>query len=82
MASDISAAQMAAAKARLDQMYQQGHYRTQAGVARFFDGLELVEPGVVLDRASAEGSAGDRRSNLQHYWILSRKGPLWRLDQD
>jgi hypothetical protein len=48
MASDISAEQVAAAKARLDQMmYQQGYYRTQAGVARFFDGLELVEPGVV-----------------------------------
>jgi hypothetical protein len=48
MASDISATQVAAAKARLDQMmYQQGSYRTQAGVARFFDGLELAEPGVV-----------------------------------
>jgi hypothetical protein len=48
MASDISAAQVATAKARLDEMmYQQGHYRTQAEVARFFDGLELVEPGVV-----------------------------------
>ena len=48
MASDISAGQVAAAKARLDQMmYQQGAYRTQAEVARFFDGLELVQPGVV-----------------------------------
>jgi O-methyltransferase involved in polyketide biosynthesis len=48
MASDISAAQVATAKARLDEMmYQQGHYRTQAEVVRFFDGLELVEPGVV-----------------------------------
>jgi hypothetical protein len=48
MASDISAGQVAAAKARLDQMmYQQGSYRTQAEVARFFDGLELVQPGVV-----------------------------------
>jgi S-adenosyl methyltransferase len=48
MASDISAEQVAAAKARLDQMmYQQGHYRTQAEVARFFDGLELIQPGVV-----------------------------------
>jgi S-adenosyl methyltransferase len=48
MAADIAAAQVAEAKARLDQMmYQQGHYRTQAEVARFFEGLELVEPGVV-----------------------------------
>jgi len=48
MASDISAAQVAAAKARLDQMmYQQGYYRTHAEVGRFFGGLELVEPGVV-----------------------------------
>jgi O-methyltransferase involved in polyketide biosynthesis len=48
MASDISAAQVAAAKARLDQMmYQQGHYRAEAEVARFFDGLDLVDPGVV-----------------------------------
>jgi hypothetical protein len=48
MASDISAAQVAAAKARLNQMmHQQGSYRTQAEVARFFDGIELVEPGVV-----------------------------------
>jgi S-adenosyl methyltransferase len=48
MASDIAAAQVAAAKERLDRMmYQQGSYRTQAEVARFFDGLDLVEPGVV-----------------------------------
>jgi hypothetical protein len=48
MASDISAAQVAEAKARLDQMmYQQGYYRTQAEVVRFFDALDLVEPGVV-----------------------------------
>ncbi len=49
MASDIAATQVAAVKARLDQMmYQQGYYRTQAEVTRFFDGLELVQkPGVV-----------------------------------
>jgi O-methyltransferase involved in polyketide biosynthesis len=48
LASDISVAQVSEMKARLDRMmYQQGSYRTQAEVARFFDGLELVEPGVV-----------------------------------
>ena len=48
MASDISATQVAAVKARLDQMmYQQGYYRNQAEVTGFFDGLDLVEPGVV-----------------------------------
>jgi hypothetical protein len=47
-ASDIVPAQATEMVARLNRvMAQQGILRNQAQVARFFDGLELVEPGVV-----------------------------------
>ena len=36
----------------------------------------------VPDRVSAEGSAGDRRSNIQRYRILLQEWPLRRLDED
>ncbi len=47
-ASDIRAAEMAAMATRLNRlMAQQVTPRTRADVARFFDGLDLVEPGIV-----------------------------------
>jgi len=48
VASDIDAAEIAEATARLNQLSRQ-HFtlRTHSGVTRFFDGLELLEPGVV-----------------------------------
>ena len=75
MASDISAAQVAAAKARLNQMmYQQGHYRTQAEVARFFDGLDLVEPGVVPIQKWRPDSETEASSAAVLWGGIGRKG--------
>jgi S-adenosyl methyltransferase len=49
VASDVEPEKMAETRKRLDQlMYQKGSYRTHAQVTRFFDGLDLVDPGVVL----------------------------------
>jgi len=48
VASDIEAASMAEMGKRLNRLLsQKGTYRSHAEVLRFFDGLELVEPGVV-----------------------------------
>jgi trans-aconitate methyltransferase len=47
-ASDLQAAAMAGMATRLNQlMAQRVRPRSKAGVAAFFDGLELVEPGVI-----------------------------------
>jgi hypothetical protein len=49
VASDVEAERMAETRKRLDRlMYQKGSYRTHAQVTRFFDGLDMVDPGVVL----------------------------------
>jgi hypothetical protein len=47
-ASDIEAEKMAQMAERLNRMMaEKVSFRDRAGVARFFDGLELVEPGLV-----------------------------------
>jgi hypothetical protein len=49
-ATDIEPEMMAAMAARLDSMMPPGQrpaFRDQAAVARFFDGQDLIEPGVV-----------------------------------
>lgn len=47
-AADIAPEQMSAVKVRLNElMFQQLNTRTRAEVSRLFDGLELIEPGVV-----------------------------------
>ena len=47
-AADIEAERMAELRERLNQLsFQQYTVRDHADVARFFDGLDLVEPGVV-----------------------------------
>lgn len=49
VASDIEPEKVAETRRRLNRlMYQKGTYRSRAEVARFFDGLALIEPGVVL----------------------------------
>jgi S-adenosyl methyltransferase len=49
VASDIEPDKMAETRKRLNRlMHQKGSYRTHAQVTRFFDGLDLVDPGVVL----------------------------------
>jgi S-adenosyl methyltransferase len=48
VASDIDTRASVEGSKRLNPiMYQQQHHRNQAEVTRFFDGLELVEPGMV-----------------------------------
>jgi hypothetical protein len=48
VASDIDAEKIAEATSRLNQLsHQRFTLRDHAGVARFFDGLELLEPGLV-----------------------------------
>lgn len=48
VASDIEPDKMAEMRTRLNRlMHQKGTYRSQASVARYFDGLEMVGPGVV-----------------------------------
>ncbi len=48
VASDIEAEQMAEAAKRYNRLaHEKQRHRSHAEVARFFDGLELVEPGVV-----------------------------------
>jgi hypothetical protein len=48
VASDIEPEKMAEMRERLNRLVaQKGTYRTSAEVTRFFDGLELVEPGMV-----------------------------------
>jgi len=48
VASDIEPEKMAEMRERLNRLVaQKGTYRTSAEVIRFFDGLELVEPGMV-----------------------------------
>jgi S-adenosyl methyltransferase len=48
VASDIEPKKMAATRERLNRLVaQKGTYRTRGQVARFFNGLDLVDPGVV-----------------------------------
>jgi hypothetical protein len=48
LASDIESAAMAESKRQLDPLlYEQRTHRTHAQVERFFDGLDVIEPGVV-----------------------------------
>jgi hypothetical protein len=49
VASDIDAEQMAEAARRYNRLARETQrHRTHAEVTRFFDGLDLVEPGVVV----------------------------------
>ena len=70
-ASDIAADFMAAgADAYNDRVSAQITPRDRAGVSRFFDGLEMVGPGVV-PLAQWSGTSGDR--GLQAYCGVGRK---------
>ena len=64
VASDIEAEQMAEAGRRYNRLARETQrHRTHAEVARFFDGLELLEPGVVPVqrwRPVSEAEAGTR----------------------
>ena len=73
-ASDIVPAQSAEMVNRLNQrMHQQGILRSQAEVARFFDGLDLLEPGVVRVQEWRPGSETEARSRLNMWGGVARK---------
>jgi hypothetical protein len=70
-ASDIAADSMAAgADAYNDRVSAQITPRDRAGVSRFFDGLQMIGPGVV-PLAQWSGTSGDR--GLQAYCGVGRK---------
>jgi hypothetical protein len=57
VASDIEPEQMAEAAKRYNRLaHETQHHRSHAEVARFFDGLELIEPGVVAVQQWRPGS--------------------------
>jgi S-adenosyl methyltransferase len=64
VASDIEAEQMAEAARRYNRLaHEKQRHRSHAEVARFFDGLDLVEPGLVPVqewRPGPETNAGTR----------------------
>jgi hypothetical protein len=58
LASDVQTETMAEMRRRLNEsMTQQFTMRTRAEVTRFFDGLRLVDPGVVLTHERRPDSA-------------------------
>jgi hypothetical protein len=72
-ASDIQADQLAQVAGRLNQMMsQQSFLRSKAEVTRFFDGLDLIEPGVVpLNRWHVD--PGDPGPDIAAYCGLAIK---------
>jgi O-methyltransferase involved in polyketide biosynthesis len=72
-ASDIHAAQVGTAANRLNQvMADPVTMRTHAEVARFFDGLDLIDPGLVqLHRWRADPADPD--TELANYGAIARK---------
>jgi hypothetical protein len=76
-ASDIRPAAMAEMARRVNARLgpAKGTMRDRAGIARFFDGLTLLEPGVVQPQQwRPEGGAGGRRSAEVTAWCgVARK---------
>jgi hypothetical protein len=61
LASDIETEKMNEARDRVNRIsHQQYTHRSHAGVLRFFDGLEMVEPGLVEIRHWRTGSQASR----------------------
>jgi hypothetical protein len=74
VASDIEPQKMAAMRERLNHLVaQKGTYRTCGEVTRFFDGLELVEPGVVRIQQWRPGSEIQARSAAAMWGGVGRK---------
>ncbi len=74
-ASDIQADSVAKASGRYNQHSAVAmRLRTQAEVARFFDGLDIVDPGVVpLNHWNPEPAVSDTEAGLPAYGALGRK---------
>jgi hypothetical protein len=75
VASDIQQEQMADLRDRMNRLvYQKSWYRNQAEVTRLFDGLELVEPGVVPAPRWRPDSEREARSPAAMWGGVGRKG--------
>jgi hypothetical protein len=78
-ANDIQAEQMGAMAKSLNRvMAQKVTPRSYADVSRFFDGLELVEPGIVRAYGVAAGPGVRRRHRRLHDVERHRAVPLIR----
>jgi len=74
VASDIEAEQMAEAARRYNRLaHETQRHRTHAEVARFFDGLELVEPGVVPVQGWRPRSEVEARTRSAMWGGVGRK---------
>jgi hypothetical protein len=75
IASDIETEALAKTSERLNQMmYEKSTYRSHDEVARFFDGMELVEPGVVRIPEWRPSSEIEARSPAPLWGAVGRKG--------
>ncbi len=74
VASDIEPEQMAEAARRYNRSaYEQQRHRTHAEVSRFFDGLELVDPGVVAVQHWRPGSEIEASAKSAMWGGVGRK---------
>jgi hypothetical protein len=74
VASDIEPEKMAEMRQRLNRLVaQKGTYRTHAEVTRFFDGLELVEPGMVRIQQWRPDSEFQAKSAAAMWGCVGRK---------
>jgi hypothetical protein len=74
VASDIEPEQMAEAARRYNRLaYEKQRHRTHAEVSRFFDGLELVDPGVVAVQSWRPASEIEARAKSAMWGGAGRK---------
>jgi S-adenosyl methyltransferase len=74
VASDIQADQMAEAAKRYNRLARETQrHRDQAEVGRFFDGLELVEPGLVPVQQWRPASELEARARSAMWGGVARK---------
>ncbi|HUZ35245.1 MAG TPA: SAM-dependent methyltransferase [Streptosporangiaceae bacterium] len=74
IASDIEPEKVEEVRGRLNRlMYQKSTYRSHAEVTRFFDGLELVEPGVARVQEWRPGTEIEAKSKSAIWGGVGRK---------
>jgi hypothetical protein len=73
-ASDIEAEQMAEAARRYNRLaHDQQRHRSRAEVTRFFDGLDLVDPGLVPVQQWRPGSEMEAKARSAMWGGVARK---------
>jgi hypothetical protein len=75
VASDIQAEQMAEAAKRYNRLaHETQRHRTHDEVARFFDGLDLLDPGLVPVQKWRPGTPAESRARSAMWGGVARKG--------